>query len=435
MSSTNRIQLDSSCIFGVPLQTYENEFTFLVNGEKFKTSRLISELLSPKICKIHSVDPTIDTFCINTSEHGHFSNILDLVKFNAKSIPTSEIPFIAEVVEQLGNETLRLTDDETPQELNLDTIIPKIMKHEKIRFYGKNFQEEIEFIASHFSEICDSRKEEMFQLQLSTLHLILSDPKLVLNDEDQLLNLVNELYREDDRFRSLYETVYFERVTSESISSFLDEFDMNDLTNATWQRLSNRLKQEIKLETNSSEDHSKARYKMKGTSLSFTTDNVFKGIVNHLRMKSNGNIDNEISFSYSSNNHENANNRYSDVRHISLFDDQSKSFLTKDIQGSWICLHFKNHRIIPSAYTIKTDSGSPYLRSWFIEASNDNSSWETIDEQRDCSYLKGSFRVHTFNIEKEKMKEIQYIRIRQIQTWDSYNFLRLNAFEVYGTLI
>lgn len=310
------------------------------------------------------------------------------------------------------------------------------MKHEKIsRFYGKNFKEEIEFIASHFSEICDNRKEEMFQLQLSTLHLILSDPKLFLNDEDQLLIFVNELYRKDDRFRSLYETVYFERVTSESISSFLDEFDMSDLTNETWQRLSNRLKQEIKMETSSSEDHSKTRYKMKGTSLPFTTNNEFKGIVNHLRTKSNGNIDNEISFSYSSNNNENANNRYSDVRHISLFDDQNKSFVTKDIKDSWICLHFKNHRIIPSAYTIKTDCGSPYLRSWFIEASNDNSSWETIDEQRDCSCLNGSFRVHTFNIEKEKMKEIQYIRIRQIQNWDSSNYLRLNAFEVYGTLI
>lgn len=48
-----KIQLKTTSILNVSLQSYEKDFSFLVNGEEFKTSRIISDLLSPKICQLH----------------------------------------------------------------------------------------------------------------------------------------------------------------------------------------------------------------------------------------------------------------------------------------------------------------------------------------------------------------------------------------------
>lgn len=47
--SIDQFQLLTSSILNIPLQDYEKKFTFIVNGQKFKTSIFIAELLSPVI--------------------------------------------------------------------------------------------------------------------------------------------------------------------------------------------------------------------------------------------------------------------------------------------------------------------------------------------------------------------------------------------------
>ncbi|KAK8849360.1 hypothetical protein M9Y10_018759, partial [Tritrichomonas musculus] len=103
MSLTKKIQLKATSILNVPLQLYEEDFSFVVNGEEFKTSRIISDLLSPKICQLRMNDPTLNMYVINTSEQGNFSNVLKLVNFDQNDIPENEIPFILEVMEILNN--------------------------------------------------------------------------------------------------------------------------------------------------------------------------------------------------------------------------------------------------------------------------------------------------------------------------------------------
>ncbi|KAK8843044.1 hypothetical protein M9Y10_025232 [Tritrichomonas musculus] len=93
------IKVNTSFILTVPFQSYGNDFTFIVNGQEFKTSRLISDLLSPIICDIHSNDPTFDTYTINTSYPGDFSQILKLFNFQEYSISENEVPFVLEVIE------------------------------------------------------------------------------------------------------------------------------------------------------------------------------------------------------------------------------------------------------------------------------------------------------------------------------------------------
>lgn len=93
MSQINKVLLKPSSISAVPLQTYDKDFSFVVNGKEFKTSRLLSDLLSPIICKIQLNDPTIDTFIINTNQNGDFSHFLQLTNFEPTTLIESINPF------------------------------------------------------------------------------------------------------------------------------------------------------------------------------------------------------------------------------------------------------------------------------------------------------------------------------------------------------
>lgn len=78
----NTIQLKLSSIENIPFQIYDQDFSFFVNGKEYQTPRIISDLLSPKICKIHSIDPTFNEYIINTHNSGDFSHIIQLINFN-----------------------------------------------------------------------------------------------------------------------------------------------------------------------------------------------------------------------------------------------------------------------------------------------------------------------------------------------------------------
>lgn len=114
--------------------------------------------------------------------------------------------------------------------------------------------------------------------------------------------------------------------------------------------------------------------------------------------------------------------------------DQKKSFWTKNEQISWICVDFKKYKIKPTHYTIRSCQGADYPKSWVIEVSNDNNKWDVIDEQTDCSYLNGSYNVHTFKINNQNRCNVKYIRIRQIQNCNNTYHLGIGSLEFYGTI-
>ena len=244
MTEDNKIQLKPSTIFNVPLNTYVDDFTFIVNEEEFKTSRLISDLISSKVCKIHLSDPTSNNYVINTYQKGDFSHILNLVKFNQIHIPEKDLPFILEVIEILEIDSIDYEEKEKNTELTVDNIVPLIQKHEHHeKFYSKRFSEEIDFTSSHFYTICETKKEELNNLSLSTLIKIINNDKLELNSEDQLMNFVNELYSNDKNYSILYEYVQFINVSVEMMKKFLSIYDNNDMSCEMWLQLSIRLQE------------------------------------------------------------------------------------------------------------------------------------------------------------------------------------------------
>ncbi|KAK8897876.1 hypothetical protein M9Y10_000105 [Tritrichomonas musculus] len=436
----SQIELKTSSILTVPLQTYNEDFTFIVNGTEFKTKRLIADLLSPKICQIHSNDPIIYTFAINTSQSGDFSRILNLSNFNKQSIPESELPFIIEVIEHLGNETIQLQETTAYPTITVDNIFDEILKHEKYsNFYRQRFSTEINFISSHFFELCETKKEDLLKLHIDTIISVLTSNELKLTSEDQLLQFINELYLSDSNYSILYETVLFSNVTSQSMKKFIEIFDYNDMSNSMWKQISDRLEREIeKMEEDKHEERYSISVKKEkpksGTVFNYPGNNEFCGIINHLRNQSNNNIESVMNITASS-----INGSYI-PSNVTLHNDRSKYFDSNGQAGDWICFDFKNHSVIPTDYTIMSISwskGSDHPRSWVIECCSDNSSWEVVDEVSNTDFLNGSNLVHTFKIQKQPTKGFRYVRMRSTgpDCSVSSNYLSFDSFELYGTLL
>lgn len=318
-------------------------------------------------------------------------------------------------------------------DITVKNVLSLLKNHTKYpKFYSKRLPQEIEFVSSHFSELCEERREELKNLDIEILQEIINHDHLRIKDEDQLLKFINELYSKDVKYSILYEYVYFVNVTSNMMNEFIEIFDINDISNQLWHQISTRLTKEI-----STKDDNKERYENKNISRSIsfpmTNDQSFSGIINYLKKQTNNNIENKIEFSSSSS----YNNARIPIK-VTEFENKDSYFYSNNEPNSWISFHFKNHQIIPTNYTIGTygNDGNPHPKSWVIECSNDSQSWEIIDQQNECPYLQKGWIVHTFNINKSNSKSYQYIRMRLTgKTKRNDDRLLIDSFEIYGTLI
>ena len=89
--------------------------------------------------------------------------------------------------------------------------------------------------------------------------------------------------------------------------------------------------------------------------------------------------------------------------------------------NDWFCFEFKNHKIIPTNYTINSYRGQ-----------------QRLDEQVDNASLKEN-KVVTFTIKNQninKEKRYKYIRIRKTSPdWGNYKYIDISSIEFYGYLI
>lgn len=420
----NTIKLLTNSIKHVPFNNYDKDFTFIVNGQEFQTSRIISDLISPKISKIHLIDPTVSQFIITTKSEGNFQTILNLVSFELKEIDEKEIEFVFEIFDILEIENAEV---KTNIELNIDNVIDFIQKHDLSScFYSSFLSREIDYLSKHFYEIKENQIEKFFTFSIDTIEKVICNGNIKLESEDQLLKFINQLYCKNTEFYKLYEFVLFSNVEVETIDEFLSIFNYNDLTAGTWLSISKRLHNEI---VKNNQKFNEDRYRKR---FSFSSDNL-NGVFNFLSKKSK--IENEVKVTSSSLNS-------GDWQKLLKIDNVDNNYSTNNENNPWICFELKNHRICPSSYTIRSCNsyyGSHHPRSWLIEGSEDGKNWIIIDEQHDCSYLNMKNHIHTFSIKKNKksQKEFKFIRIQHSgNCWDnSNNILNICSIEFYGDLI
>ena len=184
--------------------------------------------LSPIICKIHLNDPTVNIFIVNTQYTGNFSCILQLSNFISTNLSEDEIPFISEVIEILGNESIEHRSLNTTTEITVDNVLTLLQQHNLYsKFYSSQISKEIEFAASHFNELFEKKEEEMMNLPIDILVSILKNDHLLLKNEDQLLKFVNDMYSKRCVYSILYETVLFLNVSEKMMKKFVMLYNIN----------------------------------------------------------------------------------------------------------------------------------------------------------------------------------------------------------------
>ncbi|KAK8839282.1 hypothetical protein M9Y10_032214 [Tritrichomonas musculus] len=442
MSKLSQLQLKYSNIKRVPFQTYDQDFTFIVNGEEFKTSRLVSDLLSPNICKMHLSDPTIDRFTINIQEKGDFSHILQLITFDQYEIQSNEIEFIIKVIEILGNSDLEIMQDNNSNQITIDNVFSLIQEHENFSiFYKKNYENEIEFISSHFYEICDSHYEELKIIQYTTLMQIIEHDHLHLKNEDQLLKFINKIYIENNKYSNLYENVLFANVTSKAMTEFLSIFDYNDLTHLLWSTLSSRLEKEIITKIESKIERYKTDQNQETNndnnlnikSFLYKEGQELNGIFRYLKQKTGQNIHDNGTISISTNTF---HSRHHPKNLVDL--DTNNCYWTGNTSiNAWVCFDFKNMKVEISSYSINSDNRNPggsQIKNWVLEVSNDEKNWTEIDEHSNYDGLNGNNIIKTFNVKPNNFS--RFVRIRQTGDYYGYPnvFLVIKSIEFYGKL-
>ena len=113
-------------------------------------------------------------------------------------------------------------------------------------------------------------------------------------------------------------------------------------------------------------------------------------------------------------------------------------FLSKDEQNSWVCYDFKERRVIPTSYSVRSLTWAPYgqnwgsyhPRSWVIEVSNDQSSWTEIDRRDNNDDLKFEYEAANFKISRAPSNSFRFFRFRHTGSQS----LVLSLLEVFGSL-
>lgn len=440
---------------GMPLDRYEKDFVFIVDDKPYETSRYIADLLSPIIRQYHFIDETANSYIIHSkkvdleegeslsSANDYFPEFLKLAEFNQTTINEAQRNHYIDYFIQLGNidEYLRLQpeikDTENPDEAidNIKLIIENITHLKYMDGIGiekitndLNINKLIKIVSSHFSQIS---KDKIKQLPLEIIERFLNEETLKIDDEDSLLNLIIELYTEDDKYSKLFEYVKFCNVSEETMSNFIERFDIDDLSSGIWQSICKRLltsSQKVQLKERYNENYNYKEFK-------HDSSNEFHGIMRYLTDKTNGNIHDNGTIVITS------NSIHSDGYHPKyLVDYANKSTIyhsKHDVENATICFDFKDKSVQLTSYTVQSYNGnktSGHLKNWVVEVSNDNNDWKVIDKHVDDPTLQTPDKIATFNTEKTQ-EFYRFVRIHQTgNSWYGNYFLYFPFVEFYGKI-
>ncbi|KAK8853703.1 hypothetical protein M9Y10_016245 [Tritrichomonas musculus] len=170
----------------------------------------------------------------------------------------------------------------------------------------------------------------------------------------------------------LYETVFFVHASAEVIRDFTSLFSAGDMTAAPWQRISQRLDQKIECSSEGVDGEvMRNRYReqpieKRGSLFEYTGNNDFRGIFSHLT--SQGQIGDLVGITSSS--VASCGSACYQPGNVLRYGDTSNYFHSNYMTGNWICFDFKDRRVIPTHYTLKSvnwavNSHNP--RSWVVE--------------------------------------------------------------------
>ena len=111
---TAKIQLPIAAVLNIPIHIYNKDFTFIVNGNPYKTNRIFADIISPKVRNLHFSDESTNEYHINThkssntinkitEEEDYFQEFLNLSTFSIVELDFKRQQIYSEYFYHLGN--------------------------------------------------------------------------------------------------------------------------------------------------------------------------------------------------------------------------------------------------------------------------------------------------------------------------------------------
>lgn len=441
--------------------SYREDFRFILYDKEIKMKRLYADFISPLVSNIHQTDPTIDSICLNDVIDTDYklTDLIDsefITKINeiSKGIPV-EIDF--EMSNKIRIFSILIRNEELfksmnslyPVELNeknadlsLQYLQYFSLSNQKESF-GFNNEQIIEFISSHFYLIDESK---LLKLPKSILYQIITNPKLKVKNEDKLFEFITELFSNGDdkdfNVKDFYEQIDITALSKEKFSSFIELIEPNEITSLLWNKLKNCFYSEFKQKINES------RYSEKLNTNKITTieydDNPrhrFNGIISYLgkddpkSVIANGIISVTASSIY-------LNDQYKEhqPKNVVDFNNDKMNFISNNDQNSWLLYDFKQRKVKPSHYSIKSHhwggKGNYHPQNWRIEGSNDNVNWNVLDTRSNEKSLDDKSVSNTFTIKNDFNDFFRYLRIalNGVSTRNDH-FLCFSSLEYFGSIL
>lgn len=449
-------------------QNSDEEFTFLIGNKEIKMKNIFAEFISPYVSQIHQVDPTINYIQFpnkNSTTNQVKSNILtkitDEVISQFKSISEGskieitetqsyELQIISILIQnkelfskldelfQKNVEKEEYSENKIKENIEFLSFIDESIENPEI-FDGIK---SIEYIASNFYRIEENKINE---LPKSIFYSIIKNDKLTISNEDQLLDMINKYFcseeetnENDVNINDFYEEINFNFLSESKFKEFIEKFDANEMTKSLW----NKFKQCFYVYKNSTkcDEKNNHRYKQNNNNIKIEYDgnssNALNGIINHLTKEAGGNLNDKgiviaTSSSICGDSHL--------PKFAMDFDINSNYFHTNNEEHSWLQYDFKERKICPTHYSIRSRRSESHApKNWIIEGSNDAKNWKTLDSRQGINGLHNGNTVLTFDIKSQpnNNESFQYLRIQQTSTNTSgYHYFLFSALEFFGTLI
>ena len=437
----------------------EDDFEFVFReGKVCRVHSIFAEFLSPNVARARRSDVSVNVYTFKSDSSELFdvfeTLVLRLVSGQSFCVDKSNFPALLVIFQELDNRELlsSLLGMINHDSLNLEEAILLLQAGTAL---GMEFVNLTNFVASNFYKI---DREALEDLDIETVQLLLSSPSLKIEDEDSLYDFVRSRSEKDLSFTGLFEFVCFEYLNIAHIEDFVSFSNTTlnaNISAGLWTRIRGRLLLESKPNASPRVSHQRPFF--------YNPQKPLEGIIANLTRKCGGNVhdkgivnittssvfstkpdipeyereflDYDISF-------EESDSEYDEFPGKNAADlGIDTAFMSENKKDTWITYDFKERRVIPASYSVKSQGdlpGGDHLKSWVIEVSNDEKqkSWIEIDRREDNYDLNGSSVTRNFKISRVPSTGFRFVRLRQTgRNHSQHYYVAFACLEIFGTLI
>lgn len=448
----------------------EDDFKLIIFDDVISCSKFTAAFLSPKISKFINSNASVDEYYIRFPSKTDFYSTTEELKnmikqtnfikqiqdflegqpIHINNVITSEIKMKSGTIINNDNSNDSVTTklliifgqtlennemiDGALNFLGINEkyikITPKnffdLIEFARIKTYDQNNEELIQFIASNFFSLFNKEnlenREKLKKLRNHELEKILRSPKLLIENEDSLFEIIYSL---GSNFYNLFDYVEVQYLSIQNVVKLIQLIECNELSfhPLLWRSICRRL----------TYDYSKSSQiinpRQKQTFISCEN-----GIFNYLKKSLNANpyLAKEVDIECSK----------KDCGKIECLFDNSKDthFRLANRKDTFILFDFKNNKIKFSKYYFSVPSakntaytGRP--KTWRVEASNDKIKWDLIDLRQNDTSLNTWSCSNTFDCQNKSDHYYKYVRIKDVVSHNDTQEFLLSEIEFYGSLM